>query len=391
MKDDSKLLCGVASPEAEPWPPFDPRVLDFLSALSARALQDRQSEETAAFGFWCRPAHLRQLRLRHDCGLPRLGRGHIFHVAPSNVPALFGYSLAIGLLAGNSNTVRLSQRRGPVEEALCALLREVLDRPEFSAVKGRVCVVSYPREGALTGEYMARCDGRVLWGGDETIARLRAFPMKPQGVELCFPDRWSMALLSQRTVGEADEETLSALAHRFYNDTYLMDQQACSSPRLVLWLEDGGDPAVREKWWRALGREAAQRYDWNYFKAARKEEALCRWAMGWPEGASVEKYEGNLLCVVSLPVFPPDITTLPGGFGLFFQGRVNGVEELLPLLTSKVQTLVCLGPDPGAVAKALAAGHAAGVDRVVPPGHALEMDAIWDGKDLIAELSRILM
>ena len=39
----------------------------------------------------------------------------------------------------------------------------------------------------------------------------------------------------------------------------------------------------------------------------------------------------------------------------------------------------------------LAQRHALGVDRVAPLGQALEMDTIWDGKDLIAGLSRMIL
>ena len=46
--------------------------------------------------------------------------------------------------------------------------------------------------------------------------------------------------------------------------------------------------------------------------------------------------------------------------------------------------------DAGETAAFLAARHAQGVDRVVPVGQALEMDTVWDGRDLIAELSRIV-
>ena len=38
----------------------------------------------------------------------------------------------------------------------------------------------------------------------------------------------------------------------------------------------------------------------------------------------------------------------------------------------------------------LAAHRARGVDRVVHLGQALEMDTVWDGRDLIEALSRVI-
>ena len=252
MRDNVTLLAGAEQVDAAPWLPFDPRVVDFLAELSAEVLRGpdtRRQEASAAFGFWCRRARLEALAARHASPLPRLGRGLAFHLAPANVPALFAYTLAIGLLAGNANVVRLSSRRVEGEAPLLAALRRVLERPEHAAVRARTSLITYGRDDAVTADYCARCDARIVWGGDATVAAVRAMPMPPHAVELCFPDRWSLAVFSQRAFSALTPEERGALAHRFYNDTYQMDQNACSSPQLVLWLEDGGDPACRGRWW----------------------------------------------------------------------------------------------------------------------------------------------
>lgn len=388
MRDNITLLAGVERPTAEPWVPFDPRALDFLDALSAAVRKGHGGrEELAAFGFWCRRSHLEYLAQRHKSALPRLGRGLLFHVAPSNVPTMFAYTYVVGLLAGNANIVRLSTRRGEVEERLCELLRQVLDLPQFEPVKARSSFVSYERSDAVTAGYLAGCDGRVVWGGDATVSAMRRLPMPPHAVEVCFPDRWSLALLSQRALSEMDGPELAGLAHRFYNDTYLMDQNACSSPQLVVWLKDGGEEAVRRRWWEALAAEAKERYPLGAFQAARKYERFCVWAMTGPE-MSLTRYGGNLVYVARLSALPTETVEWKGGFGLFFEAEAQSFDALLPLLSAKTQTLSCGGLDPEELADFLAAQHARGVDRVVPIGQAMEMDTIWDGRDLIAALSR---
>lgn len=357
MRDNVTLLAGAEQVDAAPWPPFDPRAVDFLAELSAEVLRGpdtRRQEASAAFGFWCRRARLEALAARHASPLPRLGRGLAFHLAPANVPALFAYTLAIGLLAGNANVVRLSSRRVEGEAPLLAALRRVLERPEHATV--------------------------------------RAMPMPPHAVELCFPDRWSLAVFSQRAFSALTPEERGALAHRFYNDTYQMDQNACSSPQLVLWLEDGGDPACRGRWWEAVAAEAAERYPFGPFQAARKLERLCLCAMTMeePAVAAVERYQGNLLYVARLAGLSGNLPSLAGGFGLFFEAALPSLEALAPLLPPKAQTLVCGGLEPSETAALLARAGARGVDRVVPLGQALEMDTVWDGRDLIAALSRII-
>lgn len=390
MRDNITLLAGVERPSAEPWAPFAPLALDFLDALSAalrRAHGGR--EELAAFGFWCRRAHLEALAMRHASPLPRLGRGLLFHVAPSNVPTMFAYTYAIGLLAGNANLVRLSTRRGEAEERLCALLRQVLEQPRFAPVKARSGFLSYARSDALTAGYLSRCDGRVVWGGDATVEAMRALPMPPHAVEVCFPDRWSLALLSQKALSAMDGPELAGLAHRFYNDTYLMDQNACSSPQLVVWLRDGGDGAARRRWWEALAAEAGERYPMDPFRAARKYERFCAQAMSGPP-MTLERYGGNLVYVARLSSLPTAPVDWKGGFGLFFEGEAQDPADLLPLLSPKTQTLSCGGLRSGEIAAFLAEHHAPGIDRVVPMGQALEMDTVWDGRDLIAALSRLV-
>lgn len=392
MEDKITLLAGVLKPEARPWVPFDSRAVDFLAEISSRlrASGAHRKEELAAFGFWCRRAHIKELERRHASDFPRLGLGRVFHLAPSNVPTMFAYSLAIGLLAGNSNIVRLSTRRGGTGEALCTLLRALLEDPTWEALRQRISLVAYPRDDGITARYLSLCDGRVLWGGDETVSAMRALPMPLHARELAFPNRWSLALLSRRTVLGLTQEELDALARRFYNDTYLMDQNACSSPLLLLWLEDGGgeDPAPR--FWTALAREAEERYPWNAFRAARKTERLYREVMTGAVAGRLYHYGGSLVQVVRLEGKLPCGDCLQGGFGLFFEGSVTGLQEVLPVLSHKAQTLICLGPDCADTARELTALGAPGICRVVPPGQALEMDTIWDGKDMIAGLSRML-
>ena len=105
---------------------------------------------------------------------------------------------------------------------------------------------------------------------------------------------------------------------------------------------------------------------------------------------TVERYQGNLLYVARLAGLSGSLPSLAGGFGLFFEAALPSLEALPPLLPPKAQTLVCGGLEPSETAALLARAGARGVDRVVPLGQALEMDTVWDGRDLIAALSRII-
>lgn len=386
------VLAGTPTPSDRPWPVFDPRAVDFLAALSA-ALRAHpalgRDEEGAALAFWLRRAHLDQLARRHGTAR-RLGVGLVFHVPPANVPLLFAYSLAVGLLAGNGNLLRLSQRRDWRSDAFCQVLRGLLDDPKWAELAGRIGLISYPREDTeRTADYLAHCDGRVIWGGDGTVNALSVLPGRPGAAALCFPDRWSACLLRQSHVAGLDESALELLCRRFYNDTYAMDQNACSSPRLVFWLEDG-HPEARRRFWRGVAAQAAARYELTGYKAARKREAVYRLVMEEPAAEHVEFPAGNLLALVRLARPASDMDGCRLAFGAFLEHRVGQVEEIAPFLTRRTQTLTQAGFHREALADEIAALALPGVDRVVDVGQALEFDTVWDGKDLIARLSRMI-
>ena len=97
--------------------PFSDVVIEYLSTLSSSLLRDRESRlypDVVTFAFFCRKANLLAQKKKYvrDDNL-RLGRGVLFHIAPSNVPINFGYSLVAGLLSGNYNIVRVSSKIFP--------------------------------------------------------------------------------------------------------------------------------------------------------------------------------------------------------------------------------------------------------------------------------------
>ena len=126
------------------------------------------------------------------------------------------------------------------------------------------------------------------------------------------------------------------------------------------------------------------------FQAARKIERFCRRAMAGSGVEGLERYGGNLVWTARLSGPPGENLPPRGGFGLFWEREIGTLDQLPALLDDRAQTVVCVGVDPAETAAFLAARGARGVTRVVPAGQALEMDTVWDGRDLIAELSRVI-
>lgn len=80
---------------------FDDAVCSYLNTLSGFILKDstiRNYPDIITFGFFCRKANIEKIKKNYSQNF-RIGRGLSFHIAPSNVPINFAYSMVIGLLS----------------------------------------------------------------------------------------------------------------------------------------------------------------------------------------------------------------------------------------------------------------------------------------------------
>lgn len=334
--------------------PFSEPVMDFLSALSERIKSDdllRSDEEIRAFGFWCRRANLERYRNQYTGNDFRLGRGLVFHIAPSNIPAMFAWSMAIGLLAGNSNIIRISSRTAGQGMRLKELIGQMLSEEKKSSLAGlsqggiydMVRFVSYGSSSReQTAYYSSLCDVRVIWGGDRTVDEVRQIPLRADAYDIIFPDRSSLLLLNTDRISELEEDELQALAHRFYMDTYSVDQNACSSPSSVIWHDEGGQWAekegVRKRWWAAV-EQAAAAYQLTPSRAYRKFQALCEAALNDTSLCEAVRY-GNRLWVVPVQK-TKELAKRKGSFGTFYEYGIKELEELIPAVNKKIQTMTC--------------------------------------------------
>ena len=176
--------------------PFDGEVLEFWNHVSQALLAQRtEFPDVATFAFWVRKASTQSLRTRflQEDGNIRLGRGMAFHIAPSNVPVNYAYSLAAGLLTGNANLVRLPTKRFPQAEWIAGRIHAVLEN--YPALRPYVCLVRYDRDREINDLLSRLAETRIVWGGDATIAELRKSPLAPRAGEITVADRGSLAVI----------------------------------------------------------------------------------------------------------------------------------------------------------------------------------------------------
>ncbi len=383
-----KYLIGSAELDRRPLPVYSEEAISFLSDWSAQLLHMpniRAYPDIISAAFWCRRASLLKRKEEYGRSAHRLGRGLAFHIAPSNIPVNFAFTYFFSLLAGNISIVRVPSKPFPQVSILCSAFESVLLRhPE---VASRTAFVTYPVNDEMTAAFCGMADLRVIWGGDHTISDVRRHPTKPKCLDIVFPDRYSICVLDGGAVLESDEAALERLVDRFYNDTFLMDQNACSSPQIVFWVN--GSEKARERFWSALLETASQKYDLQGMTAVDKYTHLCEDAIARSEVASVSRQGGNLLYRAQLSALPVlEKTALRGKGGYFYEYDLHSLDELCEIVDEKYQTLTYFGIDPEKARELVIEKRLLGIDRIVPVGSAMDIDIIWDGYDLITMLSR---
>lgn len=371
---------------------FDGAVCDFLNRLSLLIRNDKECRnypDVLTFGFFCRSAHIEQMKKNYS-ETNRLGKGVTFHIAPSNVAINFAYSMAAALLAGNPCIIRVSGKDFAQTHIICRLLEEAAAKTEDCKknIGAYIALITYERKKEITDYLSGLCAVRVIWGGDETIAEIRKSPLPPRSCEITFADRYSFCIIGAKAV--LSEKNTDRLAGDFFNDTYLFDQNACSSPRLIYWLGEAEEiEEARECFWNAVFRRLDGAYQVEAKIAVDKLLTEYKAAVEIP-GLKFERKGANLIDRMTLTELTPAIVrfTCPGG-SFFEYGDVN-LDALKAVVTEKFQTLSYYGVDENKLFSFVKANGLKGIDRIVPIGHTADFSLIWDGWDLIRTMSRVV-
>lgn len=371
---------------------FSEEVFEFFEDLSEEIRNTPEisnNPEVMAFAFWVRRRHLQQWMKEIDIK-NRMGWGMMFHIASSNVPMLFAYSMAFGMLTGNGNVIRVSRKITQDAEILCEIIDQVMRRKKYEEIFRRNLIITYEKNDKLTEEISLLCDGRILWGGDDTAQQFQSIRSVPGSVNFVFPDRASIGIFDAVWMAERTDEELEQIAYGFYNDTLQMDQNACSSPKVIFWVgrEQKQREAVCSRWWNIFSSIAKQ-YDLTDQKAYEKYEQVCKEIMDGEKIESVQTYE-NYVYVLKLKTYPEHPEEYKGKFGCFYQYSLDNVQDICQCLNRKIQTVVYAGIEPQKLADAIIESGQKGGDRLVPVGQALNLHWRWDGKNLIHGLSRVI-
>lgn len=378
----------AALKDVSPKCPFDDSVVEFLNSLSKILMKSREAKaypDVITLGFWMRKSSVLALKERFvtDSSDIKIGRGVAFHIAPSNVPVNYAYSLLTGLLTGNANVVRIPSKDFPQVSIINKAINEALE--EYPDMKPYICLVRYGRDQKVNDMFSALADTRIIWGGDNTIAEIRKSPLGPRAGEIAFADRYSLAVIdSDKYMEVSDKERL---AEEFYNDTYLSDQNACTSPRLVVWMGEKKEEA-KELFWKYEHDLVKKKYQFQSIMGINKLTSSYLMAVS-KEGVHVEQREDNYIVRVNVPEVNPDLMQLKDNSGYFFEYDCDDIIEIRDFCNNThCQTIGFLG-EKETIMPLLISGIK-GVDRVVSIGKTMDFDFIWDGYNLVERLTRTI-
>jgi hypothetical protein len=363
--------------------PFAERRLALVAEFSALLGSDKRFAENAplrAFAFWTRKSALLQLRDRFLAQQPQqtvaVGRGIAFHLPPANVDTLFLYSWALAFLTGNVNVTRLpSAFEGPSEAAL-ALLLSLLEKAGFADA-----FVSYPANEGLNRALSQLADIRIVWGGDAKAEIFAAIPLRADARALVFPDRFSYAAIDGAFLLGLDDEGRKETARALFNDLFLFNQMACSSPHLLYVVGDAvaHGPALQNLLAETALVAEAKGVNISASHALEKDARAASLA-GAGNVTRIWRFSNDLTSVALTESLDPAIG---GGFlGIVF---IDALDALAAQVQERHQTLTYAGFTREDMEVFAPKAALRGLCRIVPMGQALAFDALWDGQDLLRE------
>ncbi len=367
---------------------FSENTINYLNALSKSILKDPQSKlypDVVTFAFFCRRANIDKIRNDYSNECFRIGRGVVFHIAPSNVPINFAFSMVAGLLSGNKNIVKVSSKQFVQVEIIVRHLLLLADQKLFLDVSSRLAIIRYDRSSKATEFFSSFCDVRIIWGGDDTITQIRQNIIPSRSFDITFANRYSLAVINADEL--INEKNIDGIVNGFYNDTYLFDQNACSAPHLIIWIGNN-DNVHKAKYffWNKLETLVDNKYDFKNVLAIDKEVAFYRQAISMP--IKKNSMNNNKLYRVEINMLRNNIEDFKCIGGYFTEYTANELDEIAPIIKNNFQTLAYYGLDKKIITNFLLKHKPQGIDRFVKIGLTTQFSLNWDGYDLISSLSR---
>jgi hypothetical protein len=221
------------------------------------------------------------------------------------------------------------------------------------------------------------------------VRSIRVHPIPPLARDLGFPDRSSFAALAVPAWEAASDSERRSAIEGFASDIYWFDQAACSSPRVLCWVGDPVAATTARVEFSALLAEVVATHGWGTDQAMAVEKRVAAYGLAASGDATSVSFVGNAIANVELAGLDAWQRDWLGA-GTICHVTIASLDELVPVLRRKDQTLTQFGFRKEELDAFVTALAGRGIDRIVPFGSALTFSAIWDGIDLLHEFTRMI-
>tara|TARA_B100000989_G_scaffold286658_1_gene255528 strand:- start:1204 stop:2376 length:1173 start_codon:yes stop_codon:yes gene_type:complete len=369
--------------------PFDDKMINFLSELSTRVTKSTEAKknpEIMSFAFWIRRNNLIKLKKKYEIKKlnKRKGVGLLFHIPPSNIVSNFAYSLIFGLLSGNTNIIRLPEKSELMAKVLIKSMNNI-KKIRLDISKYIYFIKNYTDDDR-SNRLSSISDARLIWGGDKTVNLFKKFKTKKGCRNLYFTDKYSLSIFDSNKVTVANKVDLEHLIRNFYNDTYLVDQNACSSPNLIIWTGSEVEKA-KKIFWSKLLEVVKKKYKLSFFSAVDKYTSSAIFSAKNNSISNIINNE-NLLIRIKLDKLNYNLENFRGKWGLFYEfSNKNKFKVNLPF-SKKYQTITSYGYSKKQLEKLKKKSYLSSVNRIVQVGLSMEIDLFWDGYNILYKLTK---
>ena len=369
----------------------DVLVLNFLSDLSKSIIRDPFYKAEPSFislGFWLRKSNMKRI-LSENSYITGIDSfvvkpiGKVFHLCPSNVDTMFIYSLVLALLAGNKNVVRISSKlESELIFRLFDLFNSLLEKEKYKSLIDYINVVSYERSDKLNEEISSNVNGRIIWGGDETVNQFKKFATKPKVKDLYFTDKVSLSIINLVDISKFNN-SVDDIVTNLYNDIYTFNQKGCSSPHSLFIVGLTIDKKeILERIYIKISEMAEAKYQEDISSIASLK--LNQSVADIIEEKIVKTM--NSSNYITFSELSSNEIPHSCGAGYLYYKLVDTLEGVIPFINAKTQTITYTGLNNLEIKEFLNKIDVETVDRIVPIGKALDFDYIWDGYNIFIEM-----
>lgn len=306
-------------------------------------------------------------------------RGVVCHWIAGNIPLLGFFSLVLATLGKNASILKIHPNVYKFLNLLLQKLEQVtvtIDGMSYSGsiITSAVSLVSFPGKNEnMSRDFSLSADCRVIYGSDEAVKAISCLPHQVHADTIVYGPKYSFAVFDKETIFSLDFPLmLKGLAQ----DIVLYNQAACSSPHTIFF--ETGSVSLQD-----IARQlksAFQTLPERMFYPVDEGIAIpvinirARYLLDSSRDILIPDDLKWTICI-------NDTISLeePVQGRCIFIKEVSNIDQVLPLVTRKVQTVALGMIDHERKERYVKELAYRGVDRVMTPGTMHEYTQPWDG------------